>query len=110
VSPRAQSGASDASKVIGRASYDRRAANPLFRPSCSRPSNRGVIWWDSTSWKWSDYSGVVNDDNAEEALTAIRSDLPIFRESLRVASVYRPRSIDDLESAVYLHLWQVSEP
>lgn len=110
VSPRAHSAKSDASTVVCRASYDMRAANPLFLPTCSDFARPAVQSWDSMSSQSSDFSGVVNDDNAEEALKDIRDDLPMFKGSLRDASVYGIRSIDDLESAVYLHLWQVNQP
>lgn len=106
---------SDAAATIDRAKDDTRSANPMFLPACCVVAEGAVkTWKDAVDQVALDSRAVCDDalgttkDRLASVLKIINGKLPDLQQSQRDANVHSHRYIDDLESAVYLQIWQVS--
>ncbi|PWN17743.1 hypothetical protein BCV69DRAFT_128596 [Microstroma glucosiphilum] len=113
LSARGDAATPDAEATIDRAADDSRSATLEFLPVCSSDAEKGVRQWnakiDNLIREVSELAGITRATRLRQARQAILNKLPTLRDSLRKASVNSHRYIDDLESAAYLQLWQVSE-
>ncbi|PWN18750.1 hypothetical protein BCV69DRAFT_284733 [Microstroma glucosiphilum] len=108
VSPPGHSGAQDARETVDKTSYDTQARNRPLRPTCHSPARSAARSSGTAVRTFDEPSDVVHGDNAGPILAAIPSGLAAIQDSFPCASVYGVPYIDDLESLVYLQLWQTA--
>ncbi|PWN22125.1 hypothetical protein BCV69DRAFT_133462 [Microstroma glucosiphilum] len=106
----------EATATIARARDDTRSANPIFLPSSCAAATQAIKDWEKAVDKAVEGSRqglqVARSKTGSELLQAvlapIQDQLRTLQEALRDSYVYSHRYIDDLESSLYLHVWQVS--
>ncbi|PWN18326.1 hypothetical protein BCV69DRAFT_82256 [Microstroma glucosiphilum] len=113
LSPTGYSEMTYAEAMVDRATDDTRAANPMFLPTSSVPLKLAITRWeDGLEQVQSDFQRAV-DGNASNGVRSglqhVSAQLNYFRTVLRKLAMQSHRYIDDLESALYLHVWTVSK-
>lgn len=112
-SPGAHSGMTYAEAMLDRATDDTRSASPMFLPTCCFELKLAIDRWESEIEEvQGDFQRAIDGDPSNglrSGLQLISATLPHFRRVLRLLAMKAHRYIDDLESALYLHLWTVSE-
>ncbi|PWN19380.1 hypothetical protein BCV69DRAFT_313645 [Microstroma glucosiphilum] len=110
LSPRRQSGLTDAEATIDRATDDTRSANPLFLPTCSLKVASAIHSWNGAVTTASvDFQEALDTGAGHRAgLDSILARLAGLRNPLKKLAVHGHRHIDDLESAVFLHFWRMA--
>ncbi|PWN17731.1 hypothetical protein BCV69DRAFT_127844 [Microstroma glucosiphilum] len=111
---------SDAAATIDRAKDDTRSATPLFAPSCYAIAKAASEEWglavasvveraEQLSRRVSKAAGGrVTSGSLRASVDAILENLEDLHEALRDSNVHSHRYIDDMESALYLHLWTMA--
>ncbi|PWN17703.1 hypothetical protein BCV69DRAFT_130371 [Microstroma glucosiphilum] len=113
--PRGHAPISDAEATIDGAIDDTRSATPEFLPLCSTKVKKGPKSWNMTMQDLSksarlllEKTGNGTDSFHEGVRNMISGSLGTLRKALKIAAVHSHRYIDDLESATYLHMWQMA--
>lgn len=111
--PRGEEWRGNLTAILKRAQDDARSANPMFLPSAYHTSvSVGKRWAINMAKVEIDQgrlqSGTPEDLQAEMERLAI-SKLPRLRELLLSLIQLSHRYIDDLEGALYLHMWQFAQ-
>lgn len=116
LSPWGRSGLTDAEAILDRARDDTKSANALFLPSCCAHVQAAIVAWDDAATRAArEFKQALGDNHSDHrsdlrpGLLRISARLSDLRSALRDQVTYSHRYIDDLESAVYLHFWRVSE-
>lgn len=129
LSRRGHRGESDAAATIDRAKDDTRSGTPLFVPCCYAIAKVASDEWDyvvdmaikkaaelslaqsqlSSEFPAAVVGGRKTGNRLDPVVDAILEQMEDLHTVLRESNVYAHRYIDDLEGALYLHLWSVSQ-
>lgn len=111
LSPRGRSGMTDAEATIDRATDDTRSANAMFLPTCCSKVAAAIKHWNSAVENATNglQRALARGHDHRVALRRISAELGALRNAMREIATQSHRYIDDLESAVYLQFWSVSE-
>ncbi|PWN17742.1 hypothetical protein BCV69DRAFT_301918 [Microstroma glucosiphilum] len=119
---------SDAAATIDRAKDDTRSATPLFMPCCYAIAKAASDHWDLAVKKVIDRAAELSQSQSQlssevsaagvdgrkagnrlgPVVDAILEQMKELQASLQRSNVYAHRYIDDLEGALYLHLWSMA--
>ncbi|PWN17706.1 hypothetical protein BCV69DRAFT_130509 [Microstroma glucosiphilum] len=108
-SPRERPEMTYAEAMLDRATDDTRSANVAFLPTCCLEVKNAIeLWAESLHSAQRDFQAAINRDpshGVQSGLQRISATLEVFRSVLKTLALHSHRYIDDLESALYLHVW-----